>query len=658
LSKVRVRKNLFSEKGAFLFKNLPIASYAWQIIEEDLILIEYNDAAYKITDGNIENYIGIKATELYSDQPEILEDLRKCAKEKMNFFKEYKYKFKSVDLEKYFSANFGFIPPDIVIVHTNDITEKKEAELKKEEISLKLKESERNLKKLNKELERIIAEKTKKLRESEERYHRILENANDMIYVLNQNYELEYINENAFMIQMGYQSEELIGKSPLGLIYSEDIEKVRKGLRNGFENGQGTIELRIRDKKGNYHWLEVRGKTFQDTDGKTKALSIARDINERKLTEQHLKESEEKFRTLAEQSFLGIAIVQDNLVKYLNKKLANLFGYSVDEVITWPVGQFLNVIHPEDREFVAKQVMKKQYGDIDAINQYQFRGIKENGDMICLEVFSKTINYQGKTADFVTILDISERKLAEKKLKKSEEKYREAYDRANFYKDLFAHDINNIMQVINSSAELILYYLNSFEKTQEIGTITEMIIKQIKRAKLLVHNVNTLTELEEGIKPIKIIEAYKLLQNSVNYVRTAYQERAIDISVESFSDRILVHANKLLQEVFDNILTNAVKYNNKSIIEILVYVSKERKGNNNYFKFEFIDNGIGIHDARKEIIFKRGHREFKDQKGMGLGLSLVKKILAGFNGEIWVEDKIQYDYTKGSKFVILLPEAP
>jgi len=212
------------------------------------------------------------------------------------------------------------------------------------------------------------------------------------------------------------------------------------------------------------------------------------------------------------------------------------------------------------------------------------------------------------------------------------------------------------MQVINSSAELIIYYLNSFEKIDEIDKIAQMIKKQVTRAKLLVHNVNTLSELEEGTKPIKIIEAYELLQNSVNYVRTAYQERAIDISVESFSDRIFVQANELLQDAFDNIIINAVKYNDKTLIEILINVSKEKKGDNKYLRFEFIDNGIGIQDEKKEIIFKKGHRESKGQKGMGLGLSLVKKIIEGFNGEIWVENRIKDDYTKGSNFVILIPE--
>jgi signal transduction histidine kinase len=75
-----------------------------------------------------------------------------------------------------------------------------------------------------------------------------------------------------------------------------------------------------------------------------------------------------------------------------------------------------------------------------------------------------------------------------------------------------------------------------------------------------------------------------------------------------------------------------------------------------YNKIEFSDNGIGVPDDRKKIIFMRGNRELKGAKGMGLGLSLVKKIINVFNSKIWVEDKVKGDYSKGSKFVILLPE--
>ncbi|TKJ22978.1 MAG: hypothetical protein CEE43_04485 [Promethearchaeota archaeon Loki_b32] len=154
------------------------------------------------------------------------------------------------------------------------------------------------------------------------------------------------------------------------------------------------------------------------------------EITERKNSEEKLKESEEKFRTIAEQSFLGIAILQNDTVSYVNEQLAYKFGYTTEEIMKWGVGGFMKVIYPDDRKMVAEQAKKKQSGEPDTVNQYQFRGIKKNGNIIWLEIFSKTINYKGKPADFVTIHDITEEKLAGQKLKESEENFRTIAEQA------------------------------------------------------------------------------------------------------------------------------------------------------------------------------------------------------------------------------------
>ena len=104
-------------------------------------------------------------------------------------------------------------------------------------------------------------------------------------------------------------------------------------------------------------------------------------------------------------------------------------------------------------------------------------------------------------------------------------------------------------------------------------------------------------------------------------------------------------------------LINAVKYNDNSTIEILITISKEQKDNINYIRIDSTDNGIGVEDARKEVIFLRAYNKDKSISGLGLGLSLVKKIIETYNGQIWVENRIEGDHSKGSNFVILLPEA-
>ncbi|MBY8984673.1 MAG: PAS domain-containing sensor histidine kinase [Candidatus Lokiarchaeota archaeon] len=253
------------------------------------------------------------------------------------------------------------------------------------------------------------------------------------------------------------------------------------------------------------------------------------------------------------------------------------------------------------------------------------------------------------------ISDITQNKLTEIKLKESETKYREAYNRATFYKDLFGHDMSNILTVINSSVDLISYYLGESEKSKNIKSITNIIRNQVNRGAKLISNVNVLSELEESVMPIEPVNVNIYLENSIEFIKTSFKERDLKIDVDSNGSNFKVKANQLLREVFDNVLINAIRYNENSNVEILVNISEELLDNGSLVKLEFIDNGMGVPDERKSMIFKRGNRELKGSKGMGIGLSLVKKILKIYKGKIWVEDKIQGDYSKGSKFILLIP---
>ncbi|MEE9378683.1 MAG: HAMP domain-containing sensor histidine kinase [Candidatus Lokiarchaeia archaeon] len=159
-----------------------------------------------------------------------------------------------------------------------------------------------------------------------------------------------------------------------------------------------------------------------------------------------------------------------------------------------------------------------------------------------------------------------------------------------------------------------------------------------------------------GKEVLSFIHLEDLMRSSVEFVKEAYKNGVINIDFSCSEDQLIVNANELLQDVFDNILINAMKYNENPNVEISINVSKTQVDGITFNKFEFTDNGIGVPDNRKKIIFKRGNRELKGSKGMGIGLSLVKKIIKSYNGKIWVEDKVKGDYSKGSNFILLIPD--
>ena len=253
----------------------------------------------------------------------------------------------------------------------------------------------------------------------------------------------------------------------------------------------------------------------------------------------------------------------------------------------------------------------------------------------------------------VLFYNISAREQAEAELSASKERYHEAYNRAEFYKDLLSHDIANILQNIMFTIDISLSYSNNAEKLKENFSNLQ---EPVKRARRLISNVKKLSRLDNTKIELNSIEVNTVLKEAINFVNKSFHGRKINIRVDSPYKEIFAQANSLLSEVFENILYNAIKYCQNLSIEIDIRISKVQKDTIDYVKLEFIDNGIGIPDIRKELIFQRAYTEDRSVSGMGIGLSLVKAIITRYKGQIRVEDKVQGDYSKGSNFIILIPE--
>ena len=155
--------------------------------------------------------------------------------------------------------------------------------------------------------------------------------------------------------------------------------------------------------------------------------TLEQEITERKASQLALGESEEKFRLISEQSLMGIMIVQDDEVIYVNQATSNLNGYTVEEMYKWGPKEFGMPIHPDDYEFVMAQGQKKQAAENGYVTHYQYRIITKSGKVKSIDQYSKPIIFKGKPADFITGIDITDRKAAEESLIENEEKYRSLF---------------------------------------------------------------------------------------------------------------------------------------------------------------------------------------------------------------------------------------
>ncbi|MHA1405263.1 MAG: PAS domain S-box protein [Candidatus Helarchaeota archaeon] len=113
-------------------------------------------------------------------------------------------------------------------------------------------------------------------------------------------------------------------------------------------------------------------------------------------------ESEEKFRTIAEQSYLGIAIIQDLRVKYANEAIVKITGYSIEEALNWAPYDFLMHFHPDDRPILKEQILQILSSNARIVKYHPYRIITKSGDMKWIELYSRKIKLQEKDALLIT----------------------------------------------------------------------------------------------------------------------------------------------------------------------------------------------------------------------------------------------------------------
>ncbi|MHA1488834.1 MAG: PAS domain S-box protein [Promethearchaeota archaeon] len=507
------------------------------------------------------------------------------------------------------------------------------------------------------ELEQKVKERTKELEYSKEllknsynQLNSVFSNLKDIVFVISKNYKILFKNKSA---------NEIFGTD----IEGEECFKIIKGFdcpceycpMNELTKSDACLvrfEQSIKTPLINeIRFFDIITSQIENYGGQPAIIEVLRDNTERKKAEEELKKAK-RFSESIIDSLPGIFYFLNEKGKILrwNNNFEEISEYSAKEISKKDI---LDFFWGEDKRIIAERIQEvfikgQSTAESDFISKsgkktpYYFTGLR---------IVIGNIPYLGGMG-----LDITERKKAEEKIKKSEKRYRDAYNKAEFYKDLFAHDINNILQIIYSGMELSELILEDPENLDNLKINIKIIKEQVIRAKNLVLNVRKLSQLEDARKNLKKIEFLTILKNTISFVKKSYKDKNINILVDSGSKKLFIRANDLLVDVFQNILINAIRHNRNQLIDINIKISREQKNGTNYLKFEFLDNGIGVSDTRKEKIFKRGVSEKKSVHGLGLGLALVKGIIETYNGEIWVENRIKGDHSKGSNFILLIPE--
>lgn len=231
----------------------------------------------------------------------------------------------------------------------------------------------------------------------------------------------------------------------------------------------------------------------------------------------------------------------------------------------------------------------------------------------------------------------------------------EIAQRSRLLGEMIAHDINNYNQVITSYLEMALGDLD----TNERSTIyLERASEAAWGISALIQRAHKLTKIEEeGAANLGPIELGEVLKQSVSEVTRSNQEKPVEFDLKLGPHRYFVMGNELANEVFTNILENAVIYDPHETVKVEVTIGEFTVEPKRYWCVSIADHGIGIPDSKKNIVFGRISARDEGPPATGIGLSTVRALVEAYHGMVWVEDRVPGDPSEGSVFRVALPRA-
>jgi PAS domain S-box-containing protein len=265
----------------------------------------------------------------------------------------------------------------------------------------------------------------KALREGEERYRELFENANDVIYTLDLSGNLTSLNKACERLT-GYTREELLGQPLARFVTPEHLEMMRRMMQRKLEGGARTnYEVEVEAKDGRRLVLEVSSRLIYEQGEPTGVQGIARDITERKLTGEAIRQSEERFSKAFNSSPHPMSITSLAEGRYLdvNDALLRDVGYSREEIIGRTVTELGVYVDPADRAIVFREL--EEHGSIRDL-EIKFRA--KNGDVLFFSLSADIISLDGQKCLLTASHNVTERKRAEEAIRLSEKQYRTLAD--------------------------------------------------------------------------------------------------------------------------------------------------------------------------------------------------------------------------------------
>lgn len=495
--------------------------------------------------------------------------------------------------------------------------------------------------------ERLTAEKQLAI------FREFAENSGQGILMTDLSGDITYVNA-ALCITLDEERPESVINTNILSYYSEGL---KHELRNRIipavlKQGQWVGEMTIQSAKGKpTPTIQNFFLICDDTRNPLYLASIITDISEHKKAQQALRESEERYRSVVEESLVGVCIIQDGYLQYVNKKYCEISGYSYEELVrTIP---HLELVHPDDREMVRDNVNRRLGGECD-ISRYRYRRIKKDGEIIAVKTLETRSIYRGQPAIIGTLLDISKEQILEHQLRQAQK-----MEAIGQLAGGVAHDFNNILTAVIGYTNLLKIKM---EQDDPLMVYVDHTLSSAEKAVDLTQNLLTFSR-KQSIKPEKPHRVNRIVEESEKLLKRLLTED-IDLRIIfSSEDPTILCDVTQIHQVLLNLATNARDAmpggGTLTIRTAIADAGKDfvtasnKKGSDRYALISFTDTGHGMDQRTADQIFDPFFTTKETGKGTGLGLSIVYGIVEQHHGYI----DIQSTVNRGATFSLYFPIA-
>jgi PAS domain S-box-containing protein len=479
----------------------------------------------------------------------------------------------------------------------------------------------------------------------------ILKFANDIILLFDKNLNIVEANDRALETYM-YMRNEFIGLNISKIRAPETLPKLQDQLKTVDENESATFETLHQRKDGSVFAIEISSRVV-NIEGSKYYQTIGRDITERKSAEETLKESEEKFRKIFEESpFCMVMTGKDFGIIRANQSFCNMIGYNEEELKSFTFRDFTHPDHIANDEISLLRLIAQEISIYNTDKRY----IRKDGSVIWgSTTISILRDNRGEVQLFLAMVeDITSRKKAHSELIVAKERAEEGDRLKTAFLHNVSHEIRTPMNAIIGFSTLLKEQdLSESERNQFV----DIIFQSSNQLLSIINDIVDIANVESGqvrinFREMNLNEALRSLNEQF-----IYKERENNVQIHlttGLPDEksiIRTDGTKVIQ-ILSNLINNSLKFTKEGQIDFGYTVK------NDFLEFTVKDTGIGISPEHIEKIFNRfyqvdvaGSRQYG---GTGLGLSICKAYVELLGGDM----KVESESGKGTIFTFTILYVP